>query len=184
MAKLFERLSPTLIEFVQRQKLFFVATAPPLAMGRVNLSPKGLDSLRVLSDDTLAYLDLTGSGNETATHLRHDPQHRITLMFCSFEEKPMILRLYGCGEVIRQKDSAWADLSPRFPAFPGARQIIVVKIHAGQTSCGFGVPMFEPKGERGMMEEWAQKKGDAGIRQYWADKNTRSIDGLESGLLD
>src|SRR5262245_37370951 len=146
MANFFERLSPALIDFIQRQKLFFVATVPPLVEGRINLSPKGMDTLRVLSDDTIAYLDLTGSGNETATHLRHDPHHRITVMFCSFDEKPLILRLYCRGEVARQQDPAWADLSRHFPTFPGTRQIIVVKIQSGQTSCGFGVPMYEPKG--------------------------------------
>jgi len=184
MANFFERLTPKLTEFIERQKLFFVATAPPLAEGRINLSPKGMDTLRVLSEDTLAYLDLTGSGNETATHVRHDPNHRITLMFCSFDERPLILRLYGHGEVVRRQDAAWQDLATRFPSFINARQIIVIKVQSGQTSCGFGVPMYELKGGRNQMQEWAEKKGDAGIRQYWADKNTRSIDGLESGLLD
>jgi hypothetical protein len=185
MAKFFERLSPELIEFINRQNLFFIATAPPLAEGRINLSPKGMDTFRVLSDDTVAYLDLTGSGNETAAHLRHDPHHRVTVMFCSFDAKPLILRLYGRGEVVRPRDPAWQDLSRHFPSFPGTRQVIVVKIQSGQTSCGFGVPVYELKNDdRTLMREWAEKKRDAGIRQYWADKNTRSIDGLESGLLD
>jgi hypothetical protein len=184
MANFFERLTPKLTDFIQRQKLFFIATAPPLAEGRINLSPKGMDTLRVLSDDTIAYLDLTGSGNETAAHLRYDPNHRATLMFCSFDEKPMILRLYCRGEVVRRQDPAWQDLARHFPTFVSARQIIVLKIESGQTSCGFGVPVYDHKGERNQLQEWAEKKGDAGIRQYWADKNTRSIDGLESGLLD
>src|SRR5262249_34613350 len=142
MAKFFERLSPELIDFVRRQKVFFVATAPPLSEGRINLSPKGTDTFRVLSDDTVGYLDLVGSGNETAAHLRHDPNHRMTIMLCSFGEQPLILRLYGTGRVVRPEDRAWADLSPKFPSLVGTRQIILLKIASGQTSCGFGVPEF------------------------------------------
>jgi hypothetical protein len=182
MAKFFERLSSELIEFIERQKLFFVATAPPLANGRINLSPKGMDTFRVLADDTVAYLDLTGSGNETAAHLRHDPGRRITIMLCSFDDKPLILRIYGQGQVVRPEGPAWAELSLRFPQLPGARQIIVMKISSVQTSCGFGVPEFELKQERSTLTDWASKKGADGIVEYQRLKNSRSIDGLETGI--
>ena len=182
MAKFFTSLSPELIEFVRRQKVFFVATAPPIADGRINLSPKGMDTLRVLADDTIAYLDLTGSGNETAAHIRHDPNARVTVMFCSFDEKAKIVRLYGRGSVVRETDPAWHDLIGRFPALPGVRQIIVIKVQSGQTSCGFGVPRYDLREERPLLEEWAVKKGEATLRQYRADNNTRSIDGLDTGI--
>jgi hypothetical protein len=182
MAKFFYRLSPDHIAFIERQHMFFVATAPPIASGRINLSPKGMDTFRVLSDTAVAYLDLTGSGNETAAHLRHDPQRRITIMFCSFDEHPLILRLYGQGRVIRATDSEWADLSPRFPNLPGTRQIITMSIASCQTSCGFAVPELTLKKERWMLTDWATKKGLDGIRNYQREKNTRSIDGLETGL--
>lgn len=179
MAKFFDRLSTEHSDFIRRQRLYFVATAPPMPTGRINLSPKGMDSFRILSDDTVAYLDLTGSGNETAAHLRHDPQKRITLMFCSFDEKPLILRLYGHGRAVGEDDEGWRDLVGQFPSLPGTRQVIVVKIQSGQTSCGFGVPMFDFKAERGLMESWANKKGEPALRQYRREKNSRSIDGLE-----
>jgi hypothetical protein len=181
MPKFFDRLTPEHADFIRRQRLFFVATAPP-GEGRINLSPKGMDSLRVLSDDTVAYLDLTGSGNETAAHLRHDPQQRITFMFCSFDQKPLILRLYARGEVVRPGDDAWPELVDRFPNLPGVRQLIVARIESGQTSCGFGVPMFDLRGERGLMESWALKKGPDGLAQYRREKNARSIDGLPTGF--
>lgn len=184
MAKFFERLSPELTDFIRQQKVFFVATAPPLAEGRINLSPKGMDTFRVLSDDTVGYLDLVGSGNETAAHLRHDPGHRMTLMMCSFEAKPLILRLYGTGRVVRPDDHEWIDLSPKFPELAGTRQIILMKIASGQTSCGFGVPEFELKRERTMLTDWAEKKGEDGLRRYQQEKNSRSIDGLETGIAD
>lgn len=182
MAKFFDRLSPELSGFIRRQKLFFVATAPPGGEGRINLSPKGMDTFRILADDTVAYLDLTGSGNETAAHLRHDPGRRLTIMFCSFDEKPLILRLYARGEAVRESDAAWPGLIDRFPDLPGVRQIILAKIESGQTSCGFGVPMFDPRGERGLMESWAIKKGPEGLAQYRREKNARSIDGLPTGI--
>lgn len=182
MAKFYDRLSPDLIEFIERQKLYFVASVPAVENGRINLSPKGMDTFRVLADDTVAYLDLTGSGNETAAHLRHDPQRRITIMFCSFDEKPLILRLYGSGRVVRPQDAGWQELCSYFPALPGRRQIIEIKIASVQTSCGFGVPELELKKERTMLTDWANKKGDDGLREYQLQKNIRSIDGLETGI--
>lgn len=178
MAKFIEQLSPDLIGFIGRQKIFFVATAPQA--GRVNVSPKGMDSLRVLGPKTVAYLDLTGSGAETAAHIRDNG--RLTLMFCAFEGEPLILRVYGQGEVVRPGLPAWVELKPKFPDIPGARQIILLHVDSVQTSCGFGVPLFDYAGERSLLVDWAQKKGEAGLREYRQQKNRLSIDGLPTGL--
>ncbi len=177
-----ESLTPALQDFIRQQQLFFVATAPPMADGRINLSPKGMNTFRVLDERTFSYLDLTGSGNETAAHLRHDPKHRITVMFCSFDDNPKILRLYGTGIVLRQRDPQWKEFASKFETFANARQIIVVTINSVQTSCGFGVPRYQLLGERNNMQEWVDRKGEEGIRRYQAERNAVSIDGLETGI--
>ena len=179
MAQFYPALTPELREFVVRQQMFFTASAA--AAGRVNLSPKGMDTFRVLADNEVAYLDLTGSGNETAAHLRENG--RITLMFCAFQYKPLILRIYGTGEAVRPRDAAWGQLISHFHELPGQRQIIRVRIESVQTSCGFAVPLYVFEGHRDLLTKWAEKKGDAGIRDYWRKKNTNSIDGLPTGLL-
>ncbi len=179
MAKFYPELDDSLRQFIADQKLFFVATAPN--DGRISLSPKGLDTLRILDNQRVLYLDLTGSSNETAAHLRQNG--RMTMMFCALEGEPMILRLYGHGEVIRRDDREWAALGPLFPSYPGARQIMVLNIESVQTSCGAGVPLFGYQGERDKLLRWAEKKGENGIRDYWRDKNQFSIDGLPTGLL-
>lgn len=174
----FQKLDEKLKTFIESQKLFFTASAPN--QGRVNLSPKGLDTFRILDDHSVCYLDLTGSGNETAAHIRENG--RLTLMFCSFSERPLILRLYGNGEVIGQKDADWQPLVPLFAALPGSRQIIRMHIESIQTSCGFGVPIFDFRENRGTLIRWAQKKGEDGLHEYWHKSNRRSIDGLPTGL--
>lgn len=179
MAKFYEQLDETLKKFIGEQKIFFTASAPQ--EGRINLSPKGIDTFRCLDEKTVIYLDLTGSGNETAAHLAENG--RLTIMFCSFTEKPLILRLYGHGEVVGKNDARWAQLSENFPSFPGERQIIILNIESLQTSCGFGVPIYELKQERETLTEWAEKKGDDGIKKYWKEKNQQSIDGLPTGIL-
>lgn len=180
MAKFFKELDHELNEFISRQLLFFTASAP--TSGRLNLSPKGMDTFRVITNNTVAYLDLTGSGNETAAHLAENG--RITLMFCSFSKNPLILRLYGNGKVIRPSNTQWTELKALFPDLAGARQIIMIHIDSVQTSCGFAVPMFESQQERPVLKEWAEKKGQAGIEQYWQEKNLTSIDGLPTGIAD
>lgn len=180
MAKFIEQLSPELLAFIGRQKIFFVATAPQA--GRVNVSPKGMDSLRVLGPKTVAYLDLTGSGAETAAHIHENG--RLTIMFCAVEGEPLILRLYGRGEVVRPELPAWAELKPQFPDILGARQIVLLHIDSVQTSCGFAVPLFDYVGERSLLIDWAEKKGEAGLREYVQRKNRASIDGLPTGLGD
>ena len=180
MARFYTELNDSHRSFIERQHIFFTATAP--ASGRINLSPKGMDSFRVLDNKTAGYLDLTGSGNETAAHLREN--ERFTLMFCSFEGDPLILRLYGQGRVIRRQDADWADRRPAFPDLPGERQIILMHIESVQTSCGYAVPLMDYRGERDTLARWAVKKGTRGLLDYWREKNCVSIDGLPTGLLE
>ena len=180
MARFYPALEARHRDFITAQKLFFTATGT--SDSRLNLSPKGMDSLRVLSDRCVAYLDLTGSGNETAAHLKHDG--RMTMMWCSFDADPLILRLYGHGHVVRRQDAAWAELHHHFAALPGERQIIVLDIDAVQTSCGYAVPTYTYLGERDTLARWAEKKGAVGLLDYWREKNQVSIDGLPTGLLE
>lgn len=179
MANFQTALTPKLRDFIARQRMFFTATAPLTETERINLSPKGMDTFRVLSDGEVAYLDLTGSGNETTAHIHENG--RLTIMFCSFEDKPLILRLYGRGEVILPPDDAWRELIGCFDEIAGRRQIIRLRIESIQTSCGFGVPLYAFQGHRATLEQWGEKKGEAGLRQYWREKNQTSIDGLPTG---
>jgi hypothetical protein len=181
MAKFFERIDEKTRRFIGEQKMFFTASAP-LGGGRVNLSPKGIDTFRVLDERTVCYLDLTGSGNETAAHLAENG--RLTVMFCSFSGAPLILRLYGRGEVVRPGAEKWDEFSALFEDFPGTRQIVVLKVESLQTSCGFGVPLYEFKEDRRQLLEWAERKGEDGVRDYWRDKNQTSIDGLPTGIFE
>ncbi len=180
MARFYPALEARHRDFIAAQKLFF--TASGTADSRLNLSPKGMDSLRVLSDSRVAYLDLTGSGNETAAHLKHDG--RLTVMWCSFDGDPLILRLYGRGRTVRRQDAEWAGLRRYFPTLPGERQIIVLDIEAVQTSCGYAVPRYLYTGERDTLARWVEKKGAQGLLDYWREKNQVSIDGLTTGLLE
>ncbi|MDJ0510268.1 MAG: pyridoxamine 5'-phosphate oxidase family protein [Crocosphaera sp.] len=180
MSKFYESLTPELITFIKEQKMFFTATAP--REGRINLSPKGIDTFRCLDEQNVGYLDLTGSGNETAAHLEENG--RMTIMFCSFSEKPLILRLYGQGKVIHPRDQEWNNFSDHFPTFDGQRQIIILNVTSAQTSCGFGVPLYEYQENRDTLIEWATKKGEASIYEYWQQKNQTSIDGLPTKLLE
>ena len=179
MADRSPELNARLRTFIEHQRLFFVATA--VANGRINLSPKGMDSLRVLAPHRVIWLNVTGSGNETAAHVQHDP--RMTLMFCAFEGPPLILRLYGSARAVHRADPDWAELYAHFPPQTGARQIFDLDIDLVQTSCGFGVPLMEYQGERGLIEKWSEKKGAEGIEAYWGKKNQVSLDGIETGIL-
>ena len=179
MAKVFAELSPSHQEFIQNQQLFFVATAP-LQGDHVNMSPKGLDTFKVLSPQRVAYLDLTGSGNETSAHLLENG--RVTIMFCSFDRQPLILRLYGTGTVVLPNTEPWPELLAQFRDWPGSRQIIVVNIHRVQTSCGYGVPLYEYQGQRPTLPLWAEKKGPEGLADYQLKKGSTSIDGLVTPL--
>ncbi len=178
MATRFDAISDRHRAFIERQAMFFVATAA--REGRVNLSPKGLDSLRVLSPHRVVWLNGTGSGNETAAHLLD--ANRMTIMFCSFAREPLILRLFGSARTVQPGDDEWDALVGLFPALPGARQVYDVDVDLVLTSCGYGVPLMELTGQRDLMAGWAQKKGPEGISSYQAEKNTTSLDGLPTGL--
>jgi len=174
MGRVLDAISEELAAFLEAQPVFFVATAP--ADGHVNLSPKGLDSFRVLDPHTVAYLDLTGSGVETIAHLRENG--RITLMFCAFEGNPNIVRLYGTGEVLPVGERDGDALLGRFPAIAGARSVIRVALERVSTSCGYGVPLMRYGGPRSRLVEWAEARGPEGLVEYRAQKNAVSIDGL------
>lgn len=180
MAKQFSSFNERLTDFVGRQSIFFVATAP--ADGRVNCSPKGMDSLRVLSPNRLAWLNVTGSGNETAAHVRENG--RMTIMWCAFEGAPLILRAYGTARAVHPGDPDWEALHENFNPIPGARQIFDLDVEMVQTSCGMAVPYLDFNAERTLLREWADKKGDDGLRDYWEEKNLTSIDGLDTGMRD
>ena len=167
-------------EFIQDQHIFFVATAPLSGDGRINLSPKGLNCFRVLEDNRVAYMDLISSGNETSAHTLENG--RITFMFCSFSGKPNILRLYGKGFTILPDSDSWDLYSKDFIIYPSTRQIIVADIDLVQTSCGFGVPLFEYTGDRNIHFEWAEKKGAEGLNNYMKEKNLKSLDSLPTDL--
>jgi hypothetical protein len=176
MARVLDRITPELTEFLEAQPVFFVATAPAGAAGHVNLSPKGYDTFRVVDELTVAYLDLTGSGAETIAHLRENG--RITLMFCAFSGRPSIVRLFGTGAVHQVGTPEAAPLLERFPELPGARAVIRVELDRIQTSCGYAVPLMELVEDRALLVEWADKKGEDALEIYRKDKNATSIDGL------
>ncbi|WP_300055829.1 pyridoxamine 5'-phosphate oxidase family protein [uncultured Roseobacter sp.] len=180
MAKQFDSLSDLLTRFIEAQHIFFVGTAGP--EGRVNVSPKGMDSLRVLGPNRIAWRNLTGSGNETAGHLAQI--NRMTLMWCGFEAKPMILRTYGTARTLHPRDADFAELNALFPASPGARQIYDVAIDLVQTSCGFAVPFMDYVGERDVLKDWAEGKGAEGVAEYWETRNQQTIDGAPTFIND
>lgn len=175
MAKQFERIEEAQRRFIERQKVFFTGTAA--ADGRVNVSPKGLDSLRVLGANRVAYLDLTGSGNETAAHLL--ASGRMTLMFCAFEGPPMILRLYGRGRTLARGTPDYAELLPLWAPEPlGARQIVLLEVDLVQTSCGYAVPLMDYREDRPNLGRWAAARTEQELEAYRRQHNARSIDGL------
>lgn len=178
MAEQFPELDPKHIEFIQNQHLFFVGTAG--AEGRVNVSPKGMDTFRVVDENRVIWLNLTGSGNETAAHVLENS--RMTIMFCSFDRQPLILRLYGEAKTIHSRDPEWAELVGQFPKNAGARQVFDMKVEMVQTSCGYAVPFYEMTGERPTLKKWADNKGQEGVEAYWQEKNQQSIDGKATGI--
>jgi hypothetical protein len=178
MAKFFDELNDKLIRFIEKQKMFFVATAAK--DGRVNVSPKGYDALKVLSSKRLLWLNLSGSGNETAAHLLDT--NRITIMFCAFEDPPLIMRIYGTASCTYFGEPAWNTMSQHFESLPGARQIFDVQIDSIQTSCGFGVPLYDFADQRTKLIEHAAKKSESEKVENWIKKNSLSIDGKPPGI--
>jgi hypothetical protein len=176
MGRVLDEITPPLAELIAAQSVFFVATAPSGPDGHVNLSPKGLDTFRILGPNEVAYLDLTGSGAETIAHLRENG--RITVMFCAFTGPANIVRLYGRGEAIPVDDARAAALLAQFPALPGARAVVRIAVDRVSTSCGYAVPQLEHVADRSTLTEWAERKGADGLVAYRAEKNATSIDGL------
>jgi hypothetical protein len=176
MGDLFPELNERLREFIAQQKMFFVASAPLSADGHVNLSPKGLDTLRILGPKEVAYVDFTGSGIETVAHIRENG--RLTLMFCAFQGPPRILRLRGRGEAIEPADEKWDHYAWRMPSYDNARSFIVLHVEMIADACGYGIPIYEYIGERTQLAAWCQRKGPEGIAEYQSNKNRQSIDGL------
>ena len=176
------KLNGTLRRFIERQHVFFVATAAE--NGRVNLSPKGADTLRILDDHRMRWLNLSGSGNETAGHIKR--QNRITLMFCAFEGDALILRVYGKAKVIHPRDVEWEDASSDFPKLAGSRQVFDVVIESVQTSCGTGVPFmaFEKNRADSELVPFYDEMGPDGVEAYWRKKNVVTIDGFQTGLFE
>ena len=180
MGKFHNSMTDAHIEFISKQKMFFTATAPLSADGHINLSPKGLDSFRVLSPTKVIYMDIIGSGNETSAHILEN--ERITFMFCAFDGPPNILRLYGKGYTVLPGNEKWNELSRLFEVPISIRQFIVADIYKVQTSCGFSVPYYTYTGERDHANKWAEKKGKDGLREYIKEKNMVSLDGLPTAL--
>lgn len=180
MGTRFDSISTKHEEFISQQAMFFVATAT--ADSRINMSPKGIDNFRVLGPNQIAWLNLTGSANETAAHIQHNP--RMTIMFCAFSGKPLILRLFGTAKAIHRNDTDWDKLYQLFADTVSARQIFIMQVDTVQASCGFGVPLMDLQAKREELGKWAAKKGEAGIQNYWRDNNQVSIDGLETHILD
>jgi hypothetical protein len=169
-------LDDALADWIRRQHLFFVATAPLAATGHVNCSPKGGDAFRILGPMEVAYQDYTGSGAETAAHLRENG--RIVILFCAFEGKPQIARLHGTGQVLTPGHPRFAGLAGLFPTNPGTRAIVHVTVERVSTSCGYAVPLFDYQADRDILDRWAEAKGESGLNEYRAEKNAVSIDQL------
>ena len=179
MAEKFSHLQTRHIEFIKKQKIFFVATAA--REGHINLSPKGQDTLRILDNSKLLWLSLTGSGNETAAHLIDS--NRITMMWCSFEGPPSILRVYGKANTVHPRDESWNRCAKLLSPVEGARQYFEIEISLVQTSCGYAVPMYDYVEDRTVLSKWTDKKGKQGIENYWRENNQTSLDGLPTNLL-
>jgi Pyridoxamine 5'-phosphate oxidase len=176
----FEELTGRHVSFIKNQHIFFVGTAGK--EGLVNVSPKGMDSFRVINNSKIVWLNLTGSGNETAAHILES--NRMTIMFCSFDKQPLILRLYGQAKAIHPRNHSWSEMLTLFPEHTGARQFFELDIELVQTSCGYAVPYYELVGERPTLKKWADNRGSNGIEQYWKDNNTRSLNNMDTGIFE
>lgn len=178
MGKQFKELTDNQQEFISEQKMFFVGTAA--STGKVNISPKGMDSFRILAPQKVAWLNFTGSGNETSAHIQESP--RMTIMFSAFTGRPEILRLYGQAQVLHQADDEWSKYLDLFPKTLGARQIFILDIELVQSSCGYAVPLYSYENDRTILDDWTEKKGTEGIEEYWLDNNQTSLDGSETNI--
>ena len=178
MGKRFNEIRQEHEGFIKNQKIFFVGTAA--SSGRINISPKGMDTFRIIDKNKIVWLNLTGSGNETAAHLIRN--ERMTIMFCAFEGKPMILRLYGNAKIYHPRDISYKEYIDMFPQIAGARQIIEMEIDLVQTSCGNAVPFMDFREERSQLKSWAEKQGEKRLKTYWKEKNSASIDNFNTNI--
>ena len=176
MGNSYDEITPKLSTWIERQRIFFVATAPLAGDGSINCSPKGMDTFRILGPRDVAYIDLTGSGVETIAHSRENG--RIVFMFCAFEGPPKILRLHGTSQVLLPDSSEFQTVASHFPALPGPRAIIRAHLTRISESCGYGVPRYEYAGDRDTLTRWSAAKGPEGLRRYRREKNARSLDDL------
>lgn len=179
MARQFDALDGAHCDFIKAQHIYFVGTAA--RDGRVNVSPKGTDSLHIAGPNRILWANLTGSGNETAGHLRDI--NRMTLMWCSFEKRPLILRCYGSARAIHPRDDDWAEAIAIFGEIPGLRQVFDMSVEMVQTSCGYAVPFMDYREDRQVLRHWSLDKGEDGLRDYWAEKNRSTLDGLPTGIF-
>lgn len=179
MGTQYDALEPAHQKFIEKQPIFFSGSAA--RDGRINVSPKGMDSLRILGPNRILWRNMTGSGNETATHLADSP--RMTLMWCAFEGPPMILRAYGTARAIHRLDPDWETLDAHFDPDPAARQLFDLSIELVQKSCGYAVPEMTFKQDRDVLKKWATDKGPDGIRDYWTNRNTETLDGQPTDIV-
>ena len=180
MAVKFDSINKAHREFIEKQKMFVIGSAG--AEGFINVSPKGMDSLKIIDENTVVWMNHTGSGNETSAHVQENG--RMTIMFNSFDKTPMILKLYGKAVVIHDKDERWEEMSSNFTEFIGARQFFEMKVELVLTSCGFGVPQYKYIGERNKLQKWAEKKGREGMKLYWSEKNTKTLNGVDTKVME
>ena len=180
MAVKFDSINKAHREFIEKQKMFVIGSAG--ADGFINVSPKGMDSLKIIDENTVVWMNHTGSGNETSAHVQEN--ERMTIMFNSFDKTPMILKLYGKVIVIHDKDERWEEMSSHLTEFIGARQFFEMKVELVLTSCGFGVPQYKYIGERNKLQKWAEKKGREGMKLYWSEKNTKTLDGVDTKVME
>jgi len=179
MAVKFDSINKEHKKFIEQQKMFVVGSAG--AEGFINVSPKGMDSFKIMDEKSVIWMNHTGSGNETSAHVQENG--RMTIMFNSFDKAPMILKLYGTALVIHDKDEEWEALSLLFPSYVGARQFFKMNVELVLTSCGFGVPQYKYIGERNKLQKWAEKKGREGMKLYWSEKNVTTLNGVETNIM-
>jgi predicted pyridoxine 5'-phosphate oxidase superfamily flavin-nucleotide-binding protein len=180
MAVKFESINKAHKEFIEKQKMFVIGSAG--ADGFINVSPKGMDSFRIIDENTVVWMNHTGSGNETSAHVQENG--RMTILFNSFDQAPLILKLYGRATVIHDKDEQWEEMRSHFVEFIGARQFFEMKVELVLTSCGFGVPQYKYIGERNKLQKWAEKKGREGMKIYWSQKNVETLDGVATNVME
>ena len=166
-------------KFIKKQPIFFVGSAA--TTGMINVSPKGMDSLRILGPNRIVWRNLTGSGNETAAHVAESP--RMTIMWCSFEGPPMIFRAFGTARAIHRLDADWAELDAHFEPNISSRQLFDMTVEMAQKSCGYAVPEMDYIGDRDVLTKWAETKGEAGVQDYWATRNTKTLDGVDTDIV-